>query len=167
MLYSIVYSFTFMAAKALDEKDQRILELLQHDSRASTQAIADTLNMPRVTVHDRIRRLAERGVIKRFSVELSREHMGWPLHGYILANWTGNRGQADRREIAEEICGLPFVVGVHIVTGQWDFIVEVVARNMEDLGDSILDQLSTIQGVGHTQTMVSFYDFDGCAAALG
>jgi DNA-binding Lrp family transcriptional regulator len=62
---------------------------------------------------------------------------------------------------------MPFVVGCHIVTGQWDFIVEVVAKDMANLGDSILDQLSDISGVGHTQTLVSFYSFDGIAKSLG
>jgi len=38
---------------------------------------------------------------------------------------------------------------------------------MANLGDSILDQLSDISGVGHTQTLVSFYSFDGIAKSLG
>ena len=54
----------------LDTKDSGILKMLNEDSRATTQAIADALNMPRVTVHDRIKRLQERGVIDKFSVEM-------------------------------------------------------------------------------------------------
>lgn len=155
-----------MPFRDLDEKDEQILSLLRTDSRASTQAIADALGMPRVTAHDRIRRLSERGVVKRFTVEIDRARLGYPLHGFILANWAGERGQTDRREVAQEIAALPFVVNVHIVTGQWDFIVEVVARDMEDLGDAILDRLSAIDGMGHTQTMVSFYDYEGAASAF-
>lgn len=151
----------------LDTKDSGILKMLNDDSRATTQAIADALGMPRVTVHDRIRRLQERGVIDKFSVEINRKELGWPLHGFILANWVGQRDEIDRRFVAEEICKMPFVVGVHIVTGQWDFIVEVVAKDMANLGDSILDQLSNINGVGHTQTLVSFYSFSGVAKSLG
>mgnify|MGYP001158177510 FL=1 len=150
----------------LDAKDARIVAMLKVDSRASTQAIADALGMPRVTVHDRIRRLQERGVVRRFTVELGKEELGWRLHAFILANWAGERGQTDRRDVAQEICSMPFVVGCHIVTGQWDFIIEVLAKNMEDLGDSILDDLSAVPGVGHTQTLVSFYSFDGEARAL-
>ena len=150
----------------LDVKDARIVAMLKEDSRASTQAIADALGMPRVTVHDRIRRLQERGVVRRFTVELGKEELGWRLHAFILANWAGERRQTDRRDVAQEICSMPFVVGCHIVTGQWDFIIEVLARNMEDLGDSILDGLSAVPGVGHTQTLVSFYSFDGEARAL-
>ena len=155
-----------MPTSQLDAKDAKIIGMLKEDSRASTQAIADALGMPRVTVHDRIRRLQERGVVRRFTVELGKEELGWSLHAFILANWAGERGHTDRREVAQEICDMSFVVGCHIVTGQWDFIVEVLARNMEDLGDSILADLSGVPGVGHTQTLVSFYNYDGEAKAL-
>ena len=155
-----------MPTSELAAKDASIGGMLKEASSASTQAIADTLGMPRVTVHDRIRRLQERGVVRRFTVELGKEELGWSLHAFILANWAGERGETDRRDVAQEICSMPFVVGCHIVTGQWDFIIEVLAKNMEDLGDSILDGLSAVQGVGHTQTLVSFYNFDGEARAL-
>ena len=78
-----------MPTSDLDAKDAKIVGMLKEDSRASTQAIADALGMPRVTVHDRIRRLQERGVVRRFTVELGKEELGWSLHAFILANWVG------------------------------------------------------------------------------
>ncbi|HJM19450.1 MAG TPA: Lrp/AsnC family transcriptional regulator [Candidatus Thalassarchaeaceae archaeon] len=147
----------------LDDKDTAILELLLQDARASTKSIADRLGIPRVTVHDRIKRLQDNGIIEKFTIEVSHEKLGLPLHGFILANWAGNRAKADRRSIAKEICDLPFVAGCHIITGQWDFVIEVVAKEMDSLGDSILDNLSKIEGIGHTQTMVSFYSYRGAA----
>ena len=87
----------------LDAKDAGILKMLNQDSRATTQAIADALDMPRVTVHDRIRRLQDKNIIDRFTVEVNRKELGWPLHGFILANWVGQRDEIDRRFVAEEI----------------------------------------------------------------
>ncbi|HIG19856.1 MAG: transcriptional regulator [Methanobacteriota archaeon] len=153
-----------MLFSQLDDKDTQILELLIEDARASTKSIADRLNIPRVTVHDRIKRLQERGVIDKFTVKISHEKLGLPLHGFLLANWAGNKAREDRRSVAKEICKLPFIVGCHIITGQWDFIIEVVAREMDSLGDSILDELSKIEGIGHTQTMVTFYSYSGAAS---
>ena len=72
----------------LDTKDSGILRMLNEDSRATTQAIADSLNMPRVTVHDRIKRMQERGIINKFSVEINRKELGWPLHGFIPVSYT-------------------------------------------------------------------------------
>ncbi len=153
-----------MLFSQLDDKDTQILELLIEDARASTKSIADRLNIPRVTVHDRIKRLQERGVIDKFTVKISHEKLGLPLHGFLLANWAGDKAREDRRSVAKEICKLPFIVGCHIITGQWDFIIEVVAREMDSLGDSILDELSKIEGIGHTQTMVTFYSYSGAAS---
>jgi len=154
-----------MLFSQLDDKDTQILELLIEDARASTKSIADRLGIPRVTVHDRIKRLQDRGVIDKFTVKISHEKLGFPLHGFLLANWAGDKAREDRRSVAKEICKLPFVVGCHIITGQWDFIVEVVAREMDSLGDSILDELSKIEGIGHTQTMVTFYSYSGAASS--
>ncbi len=154
-----------MLFSQLDDKDTQILELLIEDARASTKSIADRLGIPRVTVHDRIKRLQDRGVIDKFTVKISHEKLGLPLHGFLLANWAGDKAREDRRSVAKEICKLPFVVGCHIITGQWDFIVEVVAREMDSLGDSILDELSKIEGIGHTQTMVTFYSYSGAASS--
>nr|MBC8517803.1 Lrp/AsnC family transcriptional regulator [Euryarchaeota archaeon] len=153
-----------MLFSQLDDKDTQILELLIEDARASTKSIADRLNMPRVTVHDRIKRLQDRGIIDKFTVKISHEKLGLPLHGFLLANWAGDKAREDRRSVAKEICKLPFIVGCHIITGQWDFIIEVVAREMDSLGDSILDELSKIEGIGHTQTMVTFYSYSGAAS---
>ena len=155
-----------MPQSDLDDRDMRILDILRDDSRVNTQAIADRLNMPRVTVYDRIRRLQDKGFIQRFTIELDAKTMDWTLNAFILANWHGDRGLTDRRKVAQEICDLEFVKSCHIVTGQWDFVIEVVARDMSDLGDSILDRLSSIEGMGHAQTMVSFYDYPGPAGWL-
>ena len=147
----------------LDDKDKAILELLLQDSRASTKSISERLSIPRVTVHDRIKRLQDKGIIEKFTLKLSHEKLGLPLHGFILANCVGDRAKSDRRSVAKEISKLPFIVGCHIITGQWDFIIEVVAKEMDSLGDSILDDLSKIEGIGQTQTMITFYSFPGAA----
>lgn len=153
----------------LDSKDSAIVDALRADSRTSVQALSDSLGIPRVTIHDRMRRLVEKGVIKEFTISLDRHELGRPLHAFIQATYERNswrRSQDDRRVVAEQICELPFVVSCHIVTGDWDFLIEVVASGMDALGDAILDSLSQLDGVGRTHTMVSFYDFEGSMSHL-
>ncbi len=70
-------------ATELDEKDEAILKSLEIDSRKGTQAIADSLSLPRVTVHDRIRRLKEKGVIKRFTIQRDPRAVGLELRAFI------------------------------------------------------------------------------------
>jgi Lrp/AsnC family transcriptional regulator for asnA, asnC and gidA len=148
----------------LDEKDEAILQSLEIDSRKGTQAIADSLSLPRVTVHDRIRRLKEKGVIKRFTIQRDPRAVGLELRAFIFIRC--ERGQVDRRDVAEQLIALPFCIRVSIITGDWDLLVEVVASSMDTLGDAILDQLSKVPGVSGTQTMVSFYEFEGSASSF-
>jgi Lrp/AsnC family transcriptional regulator for asnA, asnC and gidA len=148
----------------LDEKDEAILQSLEIDSRKGTQAIADSLSLPRVTVHDRIRRLKEKGVIKRFTIQRDPRAVGLELRAFIFIRC--ERGQVDRRDVAEQLVALPFCIRVSIITGDWDLLVEVVASSMDTLGDAILDQLSKVPGVSGTQTMVSFYEFEGSASSF-
>ena len=99
-----------MLFSQLDDKDTQILELLIEDARASTKSIADRLNMPRVTVHDRIKRLQDRGVIDKFTVKISHEKLGLPLHGFLLANWAGDKANGTASSLPEseldDICFL-------------------------------------------------------------
>ena len=67
----------------LDEKDLAILSILKKDSRRSTKAIATELDMPRATVHERIKRMAEKGVIKGFSVKVDHAKMGKPITAFV------------------------------------------------------------------------------------
>ena len=153
-----------LMAMELDEKDEAILQSLEIDSRKGTQAIADSLSLPRVTVHDRIRRLKEKGVIKRFTIQRDPRAVGLDLRAFIFIRC--ERGQVDRRDVAEQLIALPFCIRVSIITGDWDLLVEVVASSMDTLGDAILDQLSKVSGVSSTQTMVSFYEFEGMASSF-
>ena len=75
-------------------------------------------------------------------------------------------GQVDRRDVAEQLVTLPFCIRVSIITGDWDLLVEVVASSMDTLGDAILDRVSKIVGVSGTQTMISFYEFEGSASSF-
>jgi Lrp/AsnC family transcriptional regulator, regulator for asnA, asnC and gidA len=153
-----------LMAIELDDKDEAILHSLESDSRKGTQAIADSLAMPRVTVHDRIRRLKEKGVIKRFTIQREPRAVGLDLRAFLFVRCES--GQVDRRDVAEQLVTLPFCIRVSIITGDWDLLVEVVASSMDTLGDAILDRVSKIVGVSGTQTMISFYEFEGSASSF-
>ena len=68
----------------LDDKDRAILNELEKDSRRSTKSIAKDLNIPRATVHERIRRMMERGIIKGFTVVPDFGKLGEPVTAFIL-----------------------------------------------------------------------------------
>lgn len=148
----------------LDESDLKLIELLKKDARASVTSLAEITGMARVTTHDRMVRLLKDGVIKRYTVDVEAKAWGYELKAFIFARC--DRGDVDRRDVAQKISALPYVVRCNVIAGDWDLIIEVLSQSMDSLGDAILDGLSKVGGIASTQTMVSFYEYAGPAISM-
>ncbi|QLH75488.1 MAG: Lrp/AsnC family transcriptional regulator [Methanomassiliicoccales archaeon] len=140
---------------ALDEKDMAILAELMKDARRSTKAIAKDLNIPRATVHERIKRMLDRGIIKGFTVLPDYIKLGEPVTAFILVSFLPN-SSVSQREVAQRIAMLEGVQEVHLISGEHDIIIKVRGRSMESIGSLVIDKLRAIPGVGKTLTMASF-----------
>ena len=142
----------------IDDKDSRIIAELVVDSRRSTAEIARATGIPRVTVHDRIQKLVDGGVIRRFTAVLDHAKLGFPLTAYILVSYESNP-ELSQKDVAKRMTKVMGVNEVHIITGQWDYLIKVRSRSMAEIGDLIVERLRRIPGVGGTVTCVSFWSF--------
>ena len=141
----------------LDDKDYRILTLLRENARLTTGEMAKELGIAQTTIHNRIKRMRESGIIKRFTVDLDRKKIGRGLVAYILCtvSYHTSRGQKiDQYEVARLIKALPEVEEVSIVTGENDIIVKVALRDVDELNHFIIDELRNTEGVEKTRTSV-------------
>lgn len=132
-----------------------IIEELKRDGRESTTRIAEKLGIPRVTVHERIKKLVEDKVIKRFTVQLDYHKLGLSTTAFIMVSFSSNTKKT-QNELAKEIAGIPNVFEVHIVSGEWDFIVKARAKSVEELGDLVVNRLRMLEGVEKTISCFSF-----------
>ena len=141
----------------LDDKDYRILALLRENARLTTGEMAKELGIAQTTIHNRIKRMRESGIIKRFTVDLDGKKIGRGLVAYILCtvSYHTSRGQKiDQYEVARLIKALPEVEEVSIVTGENDIIVKVALRDVDELNHFIIDELRNTEGVEKTMTSV-------------
>ena len=141
----------------LDDKDHKILALLRENARLTTGEIAKELDIAQTTIHNRIKRMRENGVIKRFTVDLDRKKIGRGLVAYILCtvSYHTSRGQKiDQYEVARLVKALPEVEEVSIVTGENDIIVRVALRDVDELNDFIIYKLRNTEGIEKTMTSV-------------
>ena len=141
----------------LDDKDYRILTLLRENARLTTGEMAKELGIAQTTIHNRIKRMRESGIIKRFTVDLDGKKIGRGLVAYILCtvSYHTSRGQKiDQYEVARLIKALPEVEEVSIVTGENDIIVKVALRDVDELNHFIIDELRNTEGVEKTMTSV-------------
>lgn len=139
----------------LDEKDLAILKELRKDARRSTKAIAKDLAIPRATVHERIKRMMDKGVIRGFTVVPDHAKLGEPVTAFILVSFLPNNA-VSQRELAQKIAAIEGVQEVHVISGEHDILLKVRGESMESIGSLVIDKLRAIPGVGRTLTMASF-----------
>jgi DNA-binding Lrp family transcriptional regulator len=130
--------------------DRRIVEALRADGRMSVNELAARVNVSRATAYQRLARLRETGVIRRFTVDVDPRKMGLPLAALVLVTVV----QHAWREVGERLRRLPGVEWLALSTGSFDYVLLVRAPDVDHLRDVILDGLQSIQGVQSAQTLL-------------
>lgn len=126
----------------LDATDHAIIKQLQEDGRTSVAQLARVINLSASSTGDRVRRLAEGGVITGYSITVDPEALGYSVTAFVrLAYPTGNY-----KPFHDLVDTLPEIVEAHHVTGADCFIIKVLARSMRDL-ERITGRLATLGGI--------------------
>ena len=126
----------------LDDKDRRILNLLQENSRTSYMHIAEELGVSEATVRYRVKNLIENGVISRFTVLLNPRKIGYPITGILLVKIAPEHFD----EASKQISDLDETRHVLQNTGEYNIVAVVKARDLEHLGD-LRKRVESIEGV--------------------
>jgi Lrp/AsnC family transcriptional regulator for asnA, asnC and gidA len=101
-------------------------------------------------VYSRIKRLIKRGLIKKFTVIVNEQLLGYNVEAIVGANVDSKR----RAAVMDALLELEQVRSVHEVTGRFDLIIFVKARNLDELRDLISNKFAAIDGITHTETFV-------------
>jgi len=137
----------------LDEKDLMLIGELRKDSKLSEQRLARKTGIPMTTVHNRIRRLRDLGVIERYTVKLDYARIGRPLVAYALIKTMPG---VDQREILSMISKIPHVAECAMVTGDFDILLKARVRDMDELNGIIVQRLRRLKTIADTRTMISY-----------
>ncbi|HJW18231.1 MAG TPA: Lrp/AsnC family transcriptional regulator [Flavisolibacter sp.] len=136
----------------LDQTDLEILQLLQQNARITIKEISDKVHLSTTPVHERIRRLEERGVIKQYVTLLdgAKVKKGLMVICYISlrqhSKMAGNKFIKSIQEMNE-------VIECLTISGQFDFMLKVVAENMDAYYDFHVNRLSQIENIGNVQSV--------------
>ena len=133
-----------------DEVDRRILTALSQDSRRSYAEVGAEVGMSTAAVHERVRKMLERGAIERFSLKVSAVAVGLHLSAFVAIR---NDGGVHSRDIASRLHELPEVVELFSVAGEYDALAKVRCASARALED-VLYRIKAIPGVMRTTTTV-------------
>ncbi len=139
----------------LDSKDESILRSLLEDGRRSAVEISRELDVPRATVQERLNRLVNDGVIKKFAAVPDYSKLGLKVTAYVFVTFTSEE-RVPQRTLAEHISKIPGVFEVSVISGEWDILLKVRASSVEEIGRLVVDRLRAMKGIEKTETCVVF-----------
>jgi Lrp/AsnC family transcriptional regulator for asnA, asnC and gidA len=132
----------------IDEVDKKILTMLQQDARTPFSKIAKSLNLSEATIHIRIKRLRNEGVLRGFYADVDPERAGRGVLGFVLVKAEPRKYD----EILKNIVSMKEVTDVYDVTGEYYALAKVRVGTREELA-KVLDNIGNIDGVISTYTM--------------
>lgn len=140
----------------VDQKDRRIIVELIRDSNQTSRKISKKTGIPITTVHNRIRKLKNMGVIINYTINLDYKKLGRPILAFITVtiNYNVPGEKINQSEVAKKIKSLDGVYDVSILTGGADILSKVLAKDIEDLNDLVTYRLRNIPGIDKTQTSI-------------
>jgi Lrp/AsnC family transcriptional regulator for asnA, asnC and gidA len=134
----------------LDETDRAILRILQSDARTPFSEVARQIEMSSATVHDRVSRMEDAGVIEGYHAKIDPRAVGLGTSALVgLRIEQGNENDALER--LREIEGIQ---EVHLTTGEWDVVLRVYAEDTDSLRELMFDNIAKVEGFSRSQTMV-------------
>ena len=147
----------------LDIWERRILALLQEDASLSTAAIAEAVGLSASPCWRRIDRLEREGFIKRRVAIADRKKLG--LNAHIFAQVKLNaHGRANLDEFSKAIQGFPQVLECYVMMGSVDFLLRIVAPDIEAYERFFFDCLSQLPGVQEVNSTVALSEIKATTA---
>lgn len=134
----------------LDDIDIKILKVLQEDCRVTLDRMSKMLNVPKSTLHYRIKRLEKVGVIEGYYAKLNPAKLGKEYIAVTLVR--AKYGPGYHKKVGERLSKLPGVWGVYFVLGETDFVVLTRANSRKDFMKT-LEQMINSKEIERTSTM--------------
>lgn len=136
----------------LDRKDLAILRLLQENARITVKEISDKVHLSTTPVHERIKRMEESGVIRQYAtlVDHAKVKKGLMVICYVsLKQHSKHAGD----KFIKAIQAMHEVIECYNISGEFDFMLKVMAEDMNAYYNFHVNKLSEMENVGHVQSV--------------
>ena len=134
----------------INEKDKKILIELIQNGRISFADLGRKCHMTRQSVYSRIKSLQHRGIIRNFTVNLDKKKLGLNIIAYILMD---TELKALKSKEIESLVKLPEISEIHHIFGRHSIILEIRARDMNELSD-IIKKIHEFPYIRKTETLI-------------
>lgn len=139
----------------LDRIDRKILTLLQNDARLMNKQIAAEIGLAPSSCHERIKRLWSAGVLKETKTIIEPKMLGYDISVVVMAKLS-QHGQVKIDELLARLIAFPEIQQVQLVTGQYDLIINMIAKNMNHLKDVARIAFSESEDITFYETSITY-----------
>ena len=134
----------------MDKTDLKILSELSNDSSISIPKLSEKINVNTSVVYSRIKRLVKTKLIKKFTIDVNDKELG-----YTVKSLTGiNMDSKQRDVVIEELFKIPGVREISEVTGRFDILVIMFAKNLHEMHRLISEEIGKIQGIVSSESFI-------------
>lgn len=136
----------------LSENDARVLDILQAQGRRSYADLGTDLGMAGPSVHERVKKLEARGVIRGYAADVDPQAVGLSV---LAFTWVTQAPGTVSKDLTPEFAAIPEIEECHYIAGEADYLLKIRARDMEHMG-AIVRRIQTTEDVFSTETDVVF-----------
>jgi Lrp/AsnC family transcriptional regulator, leucine-responsive regulatory protein len=136
-----------------DVLDRQILRLLRQDGRMSVASIAKEVGLSGPSVHERIKKLEQRGIIAGYTAVLEPRLLNRPHVAFVMVTLSEGNEFAIDDPIVARICEEPDVLEFHRIAGEDCYLIKVRSATNKDL-EELLRRIRKIRGVARTRTTI-------------
>ncbi|MCT8977978.1 Lrp/AsnC ligand binding domain-containing protein [Clostridium sp. CX1] len=138
----------------LDDLDLQILDILIKDSRIPFLEIARTCHVSGGTIHVRMKKMEDMGIIKGTKLIIDNSKLGYDVCCFIGIYLDKAKSF---NEALEQLQLVKEIVELHYTTGEYSIFVKVVCRNIADLQNLLMNKIQSIDGIQRTDTFISLF----------
>ncbi|MFO1260000.1 MAG: Lrp/AsnC family transcriptional regulator [Sphingomonadaceae bacterium] len=138
----------------LDETDMTILALLQDDGRMTNVELASSVGLTAPPCLRRVKALEQEGVIQSYHAVLDGPALGFTIMVFAMVSLK-SQAEADLRAFEEHVTALPEVRECHMLNGEIDFILKVVAKDLQSFQSFLTSQLTSAPNVASVKTSLT------------
>ena len=142
-----------MPAIKLDDIDRQILRILQSEGRISNKDLAEKINLTTTPTLERVRRLEREGVIKSYSAEVDPEAIDMGFNAFVTVMLSAHRLNLLDEFIAA-VKAMPEILACYNTTGEGDFLLHIVAKDVKDYENLVRTKLTTLPDVQRIHTSI-------------
>ena len=136
----------------IDNIDMKILALLTEDAKMPYTEVAKKVFVSGGTVHVRMRKLEEMGIVKGTTLKMDYSKMGYDITAF-LGIYLEKSSLYD--QVIKRLYDIPEIVKIHYTTGNYNIFLKVHCRDTNHLKDVLHDKIQTVEGIERTETIIS------------